>query len=385
MFAANQSLDTWPIPAALWPLASDPGERGQFEPIGVTLRVTKTEEPQKGIMAQGKNRQWLLARRPKGALDAADFRLSESAIPEPADGEILVRNLYLSCDPTQRGWMARDTYVPAIPLGDVIRSSACGEVVLSRDPHFSPGQKVKGLFGWQEYAVAKQSQVTPIFLISDEFPITTGLSLLGITGMTAYFGLLDVGRPKQGETVVVSGAAGATGSVVGQIAKILGCRVVGVAGGKEKCDHLVRELGFDAAIDYKNEDVITAMQTVCPAGIDVYFDNVGGPILDAALAFLAMRGRVVICGAISTYNDPSPGPGPKNYMSLLVRRGRMEGFLVLDYLHRAAEAVGALSGWLREGKLKDRVDVVEGFENAPAALARLFKGENMGKQLVKIG
>jgi NADPH-dependent curcumin reductase CurA len=333
-------------------------------------------------MTEGKNRQWLLARRPTGALDAADFRLNESKIPEPGEGEILVRNLYLSCDPTQRGWMSHDTYMPAIPLGDVIRASACGEVVLSRDPRFSPGQKVKGLFGWQEYALAKQANVTPI---PDEVPLTTALSALGMTGMTAYFGLLDVGRAKQGETVVVSGAAGATGSVVGQIAKILGCRVVGIAGGKEKCDRLVRELGFDVAIDYKNDNVLTALRDGCPAGIDVYYDNVGGPTLDAALALLALRGRVVICGAISTYNDASPGPGPKNYLNLLVRRGRMEGFLVIDYLHRAAEAMNALSGWLREGKLKDRVDVVEGFENAPAALARLFKGENIGKQLVKIG
>lgn len=314
----------------------------------------------------------------------ADFRLVETDIPEPGEGEILVRNIYLSCDPTQRGWMARDTYMPAIPIGEVIRSFAGGEIVRSNDPRFKPGQRVYGLFGWQDYAVAKHSDTSRIFPVPQQFPLTTALGILGLTGMTAYFGLLDVGKAKKGETVVVSGAAGATGSAVGQIAKILGCRVVGIAGGKEKCNYLKSELGFDAAVDYKNDNLITAMRSACPDGIDVYFDNVGGPILDVALAFLSMHGRVVICGAISTYNDDTAPAGPKNYMNLLARRARMEGFLVLDYLDRAAEAVQALSTWLREGKLKDRVDVVEGFENAPTALARLFSGSNLGKQLVKI-
>lgn len=335
-------------------------------------------------MAQTRNRQWLLARRPTGALAAADFRLNETDIPELGNAEILVRNVYLSCDPTQRGWMARDTYMPAIPIGEVIRSFAAGEVVRSNDPRFVPGQRVQGLFGWQDYAVGKHSDASPVFPIPEGFQMTTGLGALGLNGMTAYFGLLDVGKAKQGETVVVSGAAGATGSVVGQIAKILGCRVVGIAGGKAKCDYLTGELGFDAAVDYKSDNLITALRTACPNGIDVYFDNVGGPILDSALAFLAMHGRVVICGAISTYNDDAPSPGPKNYMNLLARRGRMEGFLVMDYFHRAPEAISALSTWLREGKLKERIDVVEGFENAPAALARLFTGGNLGKQLVKI-
>jgi NADPH-dependent curcumin reductase len=335
-------------------------------------------------MSPRKNRQWLLARRPTGPIATTDFRLNETDIPEPREGEILLRNIYLSCDPTQRGWMARDTYMPAIPVGDVIRAFAAAEVVRSNDPKFKPGQRVQGLFGWQDYAVVKQTDAGPISPIPDEFQMTTGLSALGLTGLTAYFGLLEVGRAKKGETVVVSGAAGATGSAVGQIAKILGCRVVGIAGGKEKCSYLTTELGFHGAIDYKSENVITALRSACPDGIDVYFDNVGGPILDAALAFLAMHGRVVICGAISTYNDETLAPGPKNYINLLARRGRMEGFLVLDYLHRAPEAISALSGWLRSGRFKDRVDVAEGFENAPAALARLFKGENLGKQLVKI-
>jgi hypothetical protein len=210
------------------------------------------------------------------------------------------------------------------------------------------------------------------------------MSALGITGITAYFGLLEVGRPQPGETVVISGAAGATGSIAGQIARIQGCRAVGIAGGADKCRLLTAELGFDAAIDYKSENVAARLRETCPQGIDVFFDNVGGSILDAALAQLAMRGRVVLCGAIARYQDAEPAPGPKNYLNLLVRRGRMEGFIVLDYLPRAAEAVAAMAGWLREGKIKDRVDVQEGLENAPAALARLFRGENQGKQLVRI-
>ena len=335
-------------------------------------------------MSEAKNRQWLLARRPRAAVSVEDFRLHEAEIPEPGEGEILVRNHYLSCDPTQRGWMARDTYLPMVPLGEVMRAIAGAEVVRSRDGRFSPGQRVQGFFGWQDYAVVNPSAALPIVSIPDDFPIPTAMSALGLTGLTAYFGLLDVGQAKAGETVVVSGAAGATGSMVGQIAKLKGCRAVGIAGGPEKCRYLTQELGFDAAIDYKRENLITALRAYCPNGIDVYFDNVGGAILDAALVFLALHGRVVICGAISTYNDESQAPGPKNYLRLLIRRGRMEGFLVLDYYHRAEEAIAAIAGWLRQGKLKDRVDVVEGFENAPAALGRLFTGENRGKQLVKI-
>ena len=341
-------------------------------------------DSEKNKMSQGNNRQWLLARRPQGVVSAGDFRFNETDVPEPGEGEILVRNHYLSCDPTQRGWMARETYMPAVPIGGVMRAIAGGEVVRSRDPCFSLGQPVQGFFGWQDYAVAKATDALPILPIPDGFSIPECMSALGLTGLTAYFGLLDVGQAKAGETVLVSGAAGATGSTVGQIAKIKGCRVVGIAGGPEKCRYLTHELGFDAAIDYKSDNLITALRTHCPNGVDVFFDNVGGVILDTALIFLALRGRVVVCGAISTYNDEAQAPGPKNYVRLLIRRGRMEGFLVLDYYHRAGEAIAALSGWLREGKLKDRLDVVEGFENAPAALGRLFTGENRGKQLVKI-
>jgi NADPH-dependent curcumin reductase CurA len=335
-------------------------------------------------MPQETNRQWLLARRPRGPLRAEDFQRHDAEIPQPGEGEILVRNLYLSCDPTQRGWMAGDTYLPKIPMGAVIRAFAGGEVLRSNDPRFAPGQRVQGLFGWQDYAVAKHTDSTPIVVIPDGFPLPTGMSVLGLTGVTAYFGLLEVGRPRAGETVVVSGAAGATGSIVGQLAKLHGCRAVGIAGGPQKCRYLTAELGFDAAIDYKSENLITALRAACPDGIDVFFDNVGGLILDTALLFLALHGRVVICGAIATYNEETQPPGPKNYLRLLNRRGRMEGFLVLDYYHRAAQAIAALAEWYRAGKLQDRVDVLEGFEHAPAALARLFAGENRGKQLVKI-
>jgi NADPH-dependent curcumin reductase CurA len=330
------------------------------------------------------NRQWLLARRPRGLVTADDFRLVESPVPEPADGEVLVRNLYLSCDPTQRGWIAGDTYLPAVNIGEVVRSFAAGEVVTSRDPRFRSGQLVQGLFGWQDYALARPGAMSAPSPVPDGVPIETAMSALGLTGITAYFGLLEVGRPKPGETVVVSGAAGATGSTVGQIARIKGCRAVGIAGGREKCAYLTGELGFDAAIDYKAEDVSARLAETCPDGIDVFFDNVGGDILDAALARLALHGRVVICGAIARYNDTRQAPGPKNYLNLIIRRARMEGFLVLDHMAKAAAAAAELAGWMREGKLKDRVDVQHGLENAPAALARLFKGENRGKQLVKI-
>jgi NADPH-dependent curcumin reductase CurA len=220
--------------------------------------------------------------------------------------------------------------------------------------------------------------------VPDGVPIETALSVLGNTGITAYFGLLEVGAAKQGETLVVSGAAGATGSAVGQIGKIIGCRVVGLAGSAEKCRYLTDELGFDAAIDYKSENIMTRLRQLCPQGIDVYYDNVGGRILDAALANLAMRGRIVICGAISAYNDVAGAEGPRNYLRLLIMRGRMEGFVVVDYMHRADEALRALAGWLREGRLKDRVDVQHGLENAPAVLNRLFAGQNQGKQLLEI-
>ena len=329
-----------------------------------------------------KNRQWLLACRPHGAIQDSDFTFVESEIPTPGEGEVLVRTLMLSCDPTQRGWIAGDTYLPAVRIGEVVRSNGAGRIEASNHPDYKVGDIVSGMVGWQDYVVMNPKG--QLRRLPSGAPLELAMSVLGMTGMTAYFGLLDVGRPVAGETVVVSGAAGATGSVVGQIAKIKGCRAIGVAGGAEKCRWLTEELGFDAAIDYKSENVRTRLKEFCPDGIDVFFDNVGGEILDRALARLALRGRIVLCGEIANYNATEPPPGPKNYLNLVSRRGRMEGFLISDYAKRFGEAASALGGWVREGKIKYRVDVQQGFENAPATLRRLFEGRNQGKQLLRV-
>lgn len=329
-----------------------------------------------------KNRQWLLARRPHGAIQDSDFQFVEADLPAPGAGEVLVRNLMLSSDPTQRGWIAMDTYLPAVKIGEVVRSIGAGRIVASNNPDFAVGDIVSGLVGWQDYvAMNPKGQLNKL---PPGAPLELAMSTLGMNGVTAYFGLIDVGRPVAGETVVISGAAGATGSVVGQIAKIKGCRVIGIAGGAEKCRWLTDEAGFDAAIDYKSEDVQARLKELCPKGIDIFFDNVGGDMLDAALARLALRGRVVLCGAIAVYNATEPSPGPKNYLNLIVQRGRMEGFIVLDYMPRVAEAIGALAGWVQAGKIVDKIDVQHGLENAPATLRRLFEGRNQGKQLLRI-
>jgi len=329
-----------------------------------------------------KNRQWLLARRPHGAIQDSDFNFVETDAPTPAEGEVLVRTLMLSCDPAQRGWIAMDTYLPAVKIGEVVRSLGAGRIVASNNPDFSVGDIAFGFIGWQDYvAIDPKGQLNKL---PPGAPLELAMSALGGNGVTAYFGLIDVGRPVAGETVVVSGAAGATGSVAGQVAKIKGCHVIGIAGGAEKCRWLTDEAGFDAAIDYKSEDVQARLMELCPKGIDIFFDNVGGDILDAALARLAMRGRVVLCGGIANYNATEPPPGPKNYLNLIFRRGRMEGFIVTDYMPRAAEAIGALAGWVQAGKLKNKVDVQHGLENAPAALRRLFEGRNQGKQLLRV-
>jgi NADPH-dependent curcumin reductase CurA len=329
-----------------------------------------------------KNRQWLLARRPQGAMQDGDFNFVETDAPTPGEGEVLVRNLMLSCDPTQRGWIARDSYLPAVKIGEVVRSIGAGRIVASNHPGFAVGDVVSGLTGWQDYVAMRPTG--QLNKLPPGTPLELAMGVLGLTGITAYFGLLEVGRPAAGETVVVSGAAGATGSVVGQIAKIKGCHAIGIAGGAEKCHWLTDEAGFDAAIDYKSEDVQARLKELCPKGIDIFFDNVGGDILDAALARLAMRGRAVLCGGIANYNATEPPPGPKNYLNLIVQRGRMEGFIVLDYMPRAAEAIGALAGWVHEGKLKTKVDTQHGLENAPETLRRLFEGRNEGKQLLRV-
>lgn len=335
-------------------------------------------------MTEGRNRQWLLQSRPTAGLTGSEFRLSEGPVPQPADGQVLVRNLWLSFDPTQRGWMARDTYIPMVPLGEVMRAAGVGQVIESRHPDFKPADLVLGALGWQDYIATDGQGFMPLRKLPAGVPPNLALSLFGITGPTAYFGMMDVGQVKAGETVVVSGAAGSTGSVAGQIAKINGCRVIGTAGGATKCDWLVKEAGFDGAIDYKSEQVGERLSALCPNGIDVFFDNVGGTVLNEVLARINLKARIVLCGAIARYNDAVPTPGPANYANLIVQRGRMEGFIVLDYASRFPEAIEALNRWRQEGRLVQKEDVAVGLENAPRTLMRLFTGENFGKQLLKI-
>ena len=329
------------------------------------------------------NRQFRLAARPVGLPKTSDWSLTTEPIPEPGDGEILIKVLYISLDPAMRGWMNEGrSYVKPVELGQVMRSFDLGEVIASKNKKFEVGEHVTGVFGVQEYAVSNGEGVTKVF--EGLAPLPVFLSTLGATGLTAYFGLLDIGKPVAGETVVVSGAAGAVGQVAGQIAKIKGCRVVGIAGGPDKCKFLVDELGFDAAIDYKNEDVREALREKCPDRVNVYFDNVGGDILDAVLTRLARHARVVICGSISQYNNAGPMKGPSNYMALLVDRARMEGFVIFDYADRYMEGAAEMAGWMAEGKLKSKEHIVEGFETFPDTLLQLFRGENVGKLMIKV-
>jgi NADPH-dependent curcumin reductase CurA len=330
------------------------------------------------------NRQWVLKSRPKGMVERANFEWRETPKPSIRDGEMLVRNLWLSCDPTQRGWMEIDTYVPAIPIGEVMRAISAGTVVESKNPGFQVGDRITGAYGWQDYAVTEGGGFLPAMKIPKGVDFPTALSLFGVTGLTAYFGLLDIGAPKAGETVVVSGAAGSTGSFAAQIAKIKGARVIGIAGGEKKCAWLRDELGLDEAIDYRKGDVVGALRAVAPRGVDVYFDNVGGEILDAVLANLGFGARIALCGAIAGYNDFRHMPPLRNYTNLIVKAGLARGFLVMQYSSQFESAVRELGGWAAAGKIKSAVDVVTGLENAPDALRRLFTGENLGKQLVKI-
>ncbi|HEY6420107.1 MAG TPA: NADP-dependent oxidoreductase [Candidatus Binataceae bacterium] len=338
-------------------------------------------------MAELKNRQWLLAARPQGLIKETDFSLNETTVAPLADGQVLVRNLAFSFDPTQRGWMSMDTYMPAIPLGQPMKAGAVGQVVESKRPGLAKGDLVQGLFAWEDFTVTGGDNLIGLQKLPAGTDPLLALSLLGTTGLTAYFGTIDVGAVKAGDTFVVSGAAGATGSVAGMIAKIKGCRVVGIAGGREKCAWLIKEAGFDAAIDYKNEKVGAALTRECPKGIDVYFDNVGGEILDSALARIADRARVVLCGAISQYNEAQGVAAypPKNYFNLIFHGARMEGFLVFHFAKRYPEAIAEMSKWLAEGKLKNKIDLANGLENAPKTIIRLFTGANFGKQLLKLG
>jgi len=329
------------------------------------------------------NHQFRLAARPVGMPKSTDWNYTQEPVRDPGPGEVLVKVLYLSLDPAMRGWMNEGkSYIEPVKIGDVMRAFGAGRVIASQNPGFAAGDHVTGVFGIQEYAFSDGKGLNKAD--TRLLPLPVYLSALGITGLTAYFGLLEVGQAKAGDTVVVSGAAGATGMMVGQIAKIKGCRAVGIAGGPEKCAYLTKDLGFDAAIDYKNEDVSQALRQHCPKGINVYFDNVGGDILDAALANLARFGRVVLCGAISQYNTTSGIKGPSNYLSLLINSGRMEGFIVFNYASRYGEAAREMAGWMAAGKLKSKEDIVEGFQTFPGTLLRLFRGENLGKLILKV-
>lgn len=331
------------------------------------------------------NQQWLIAARPRGDVKESDFRWNEATIGDPADGQVLIRTVYISLDPTNRIWMNEaESYLPSLPLGNVMRGGGIGVVEESRNPGFAKGDIVQGLLGWQQYSISdgaglgKLPKGLPV-------PLTAFFGLLGHIGLTAYFGLLDICEPKPGETLVISTAAGAVGSLVGQIGKIKGCHVVGLTGSDEKCRWIKDELGFDAAINYKTANVPEALQQACPKGIDIYFDNVGGTILEAVLNQINQGARISVCGMISQYCSDDPVPGPSNLANLIMKRARMEGFLCTDYMPRAEEGFTQLIGWLMQGKLKYKVDVVQGLENTPGALRKLFDGSNTGKLIVQVG
>jgi NADPH-dependent curcumin reductase CurA len=328
------------------------------------------------------NKQLKLAKRPTGLPEADTWVLETHPIPEIKEGEFLVQQFYISLDPAMRGWMNDSkSYIPPVGIGEVMRAGSVGEVVASKNEHFKQGDFVSGWGGVQQYVATDGKmwhKVDPKLA-----PLPMYIGTLGMPGMTAYFGILEVGKIKVGETVLVSGAAGAVGSIVGQIAKIKGCRVVGIAGGSKNCQYITEELGFDAAIDYKAENVLEGIKKTCPNGVDVFFDNVGGDILDAALARLNMHARVVICGAISQYNSTSV-KGPSNYLSLLVNRATMQGMVVMDYAKHYGIAAKEMGQWLHEGKLKSKEDVYEGIENFYETFLRLFSGEKMGKLVLKV-
>lgn len=329
------------------------------------------------------NRQWLIADRPIGRpLKDTDFKYQEVSLEEPGEGEVLVRTLYLSFDPAQKGWLENvANYVDPTEIGDVVRGSGIAQVIKSNSPKLKEGDLVSGMVGWQDFPVM---QANTLNKVPDGVPPTATLGVLGGTGMTAYFGLLHVGKPVAGDTLVVSGAAGATGSVVGQIGKIAGCRVIGIAGGAEKCSWIKDELGFDEAIDYKNDNVRKRLKELCPGGINVMYDNVGGSVLNDCLGEIAMKARVVICGGISRYELGQFPAGPQNYFNLVFRRATMEGFIVLDYANQFPQASKRIAQWMEEGRIKYKEDMQQGLENAPRTLMRLFEGANFGKQLLQV-
>lgn len=329
------------------------------------------------------NRRFLLVRRPVGLPQREDFQYDEAKVTAPGPNQVLVKALYLSMDPAMRGWMSEaKSYMPPVELGEVMRAGMAARVIASNDPGFAPGEHVTGILGAQDYALAEADALTKVDPVAVPLPVR--LSVLGVPGITAYFGLTDLAQIKEGDRVLISGAAGAVGSVAGQIAKLKGCKVVGIAGGARKCKYIVEELGFDGAIDYKAEDVTSAIRQHFRRGVHIYFDNVGGPILDAALANLAQRARIVLCGAISQYNQTDGMYGPKNYLSILVNRATVKGLLVFDYIERYGEAEAELSKWIAEGKIKPVVDIAEGLETFPETLLKLFRGENLGKLILRV-
>ncbi|MBI1766020.1 MAG: NADP-dependent oxidoreductase [Acidobacteria bacterium] len=335
-------------------------------------------------MSQRINHQWRLISRPVGNLTEANFQWTEETVPELQDGQVLVRALYLSLDPANRGWVREGgSYRDEIPLGAVMEGGGVGVIEESKNPNFNVGETVQGMFGWQEYVVSDGRGVSKL---PDRpgLPLTAYLGLFGHIGLTAYFGLLDICNPQPGETLVVSAAAGAVGSLVGQIGKIKGCRVVGIAGSDDKCKWIVEELGFDAAINYKTEKVSAALRRACPNGIDIDFENVGGEIFDAILGQINLGARISVCGLISQYNATAPVPGPYNLVNILAKRAKVQGFIVTDYMPRAQEAMKDLGEWFMQGKLKYRVEVVEGLQSAPTALNKLFEGSNQGKLIIKL-
>ncbi|QRQ85619.1 NADP-dependent oxidoreductase [Cupriavidus oxalaticus] len=328
------------------------------------------------------NRRWILRQRPVGDIGDNDLQLVEAPLPRPRDGEILVRNIYLMVAPTNRVWMSDiDQYMAPVALGEVMRGVTMGVVMESHHPDFRPGDIVEGAMAWEEYSVTRTARRVPV---EYGLPLHAYASVLGSSGMTAYFGMLDIARPKAGETIVVSAAAGGVGSIAGQIGKILGCRVVGVAGGQNKCRLVTEEFGLDACVDYKAGNVLADLRAACPDGIDVDFENVGGDTMDAVLALINPGARIALCGMISTYNASGDWWSPKMFRNVIMKRARIEGFLISDYRPRFHEAVEVMAKWVRDGQLKYRVDVIEGIEQAPAALNRLFAGKNIGKQLVRL-
>jgi NADPH-dependent curcumin reductase len=334
------------------------------------------------------NHQYRLARRPNGLPVRDDWSFTAEPAGEPDEGGVLVKTLSLSLDPAMRGWMNEGrSYIAPVGIGEVMRAGGVGTVVASKSPSWRVGDTVYGTLGMQEFARFDAAQLARRALERIDLGLgtkTQWLNVLGMPGMTAYFGLLDVGQPKPGETVVVSGAAGAVGQTVGQLAKIKGCRAVGIAGGPAKCEWVVKELGFDACIDYKTGSVKDGLKAHCPSGVDVYFDNVGGEILDTVLTRINRKARIVICGAISQYNATARPVGPANYLSLLVNRARMEGMVVFDYADRYPVAIAELAGYLKDGRMKSREDVVKGLETFPETLLKLFRGENFGKLVLQV-